>query len=66
MGTILTIVVVAALIGGAISFLSSGKGEDAVAGAAGGAMFAGGCLLQLLVYGIVIFLAITVFIWVFG
>lgn len=66
METIITIIIIAALIGGAIGFFSSGKGEDAAAGAMGGAMFAGSCLFQLLIYGIVIFLAIWVFSLVFG
>ena len=52
MGTILTIIVVVALIGGAIGFFSSGgKTQDAAAGAVGGAMMAGGCIFQLLIAG---------------
>lgn len=53
MGTVLTIIAVVAIIGALIGFFSDGgKSEDAAAGAAAGAMVAGGCLFQLFMYGL--------------
>jgi hypothetical protein len=53
MGTVLTIIAVVAIIGALIGFFGSGgKSEDAAAGAAAGAMFAGGCMFQLFIYGL--------------
>jgi hypothetical protein len=53
MGTVLTIIAVVAVIGALIGFFGSGgKSEDAAAGAAVGAMWAGGCMFQLLIYGL--------------
>lgn len=53
MGTVLTIIAVVAVIGALIGFLGGGgKSEDAAAGAAAGAIMAGGCLFQLFIYGL--------------
>ena len=53
MGTVLTIIAVAAVIGALLGFLGGGgKSEDAVAGATVGAIWASGCMFQLLIYGL--------------
>ena len=53
MSTIIAIIAVFAVIGGIIGFLSSGGDPKETAGsAAGGALSAIGCLVQLVIYGI--------------
>ncbi len=58
MGTIITIVAVIAGLFGLGAFISSNKSSpkdraaEAAGAAAGGAMFAGGCLFQLLIAGL--------------
>lgn len=52
MGTVFTIIAVIAVIGGLIGFFGGDrKVGDAAAGAGAGAMMAGGCLFELLIYG---------------
>ena len=66
METLLKIVLIAAAVGAIVSYFSGEKkGEDAAAGAIGGAMFAGSCLLQLFFYGLMFMAAIWVFRLVF-
>lgn len=45
------IIVFAALLGGIVAFSKTGKKKDAVEGATFGAIAAGSCLFQLLVFG---------------
>ena len=67
METLIKIVVVAALIGGAIAYFAGNKSkEDAAVGAAAGAMYAGGCIIQLLIYGFIALVGIWLFSKVFG
>lgn len=62
METIFWILVSAAAIGAFIAYFSGNKSkEDAAEGAVAGAMFAGSCLFQLLIYGIVIVAALWLF-----
>ena len=65
MGTIIMIIVAAAVIGG-IFGIFSGEKDGAATGAIGGAYVAGSCLFQLLITGLVIMAAIWVFSLVFG
>lgn len=67
MKTIFLIILVIAAVGAVIGFFSGNKkGEDAAAGAVGGAVLAGGCLIQLFIYGAMIVAAIWVVSLVFG
>lgn len=53
MGTIITIIIVVAVIGAIIGFLNSGgKMEDAAAGAVAGAVGSTGCMIQLIIAAI--------------
>ena len=52
MGTVLSIIAIAAVIGWLIGIFGSGKTEDAASGALTGAVMAGGCLFQLFIYGL--------------
>ena len=53
METVLTIIAVVAIIGALIGYFSSGgKSDEAAAGAAAGAMMAGGCMVQLFIFGL--------------
>jgi hypothetical protein len=62
METIFWILVSAAAIGAFITYFGGNKSkEDAAEGAVAGAMFAGSCLFQLLIYGIVIVAALWLF-----
>ena len=63
MGTIIEIILVVAVIGAVIGFISSGgKTEDAVAGAAVGAIGATGCIFQLIIAAIPVLLGL----WLLG
>jgi hypothetical protein len=67
MEMLIKIIVIAALIGGAVAYFSGNKSkEDAAAGAAVGAMYAGGCIIQLLIYGFIAMVGIWLFSAVFG
>ena len=59
METIILIIFVVAAIFAVIGFISSGgKKEDAAAGAVAGAMGATGCIVQLILYAIPVFLGL--------
>lgn len=67
MKTIILIILVVAAIGAIFGFFSGEKkGEDAAAGAVGGAVLAGGCLFQLFIYGLIFAAAIWVVSLVFS
>ena len=62
METIFWILVFAAIVGAMIAYFSGNQSKnDAAEGAVAGAMFAGSCLFQLLIYGIVIVAALWLF-----
>lgn len=58
MGTIILIILCMAVIGAAIGFFSSGKAEDAAAGAAAGAIWSTGCIVQLIIIAIPVLLGL--------
>jgi len=59
METIIQIILVVAVIGAVIGFISSGgKKEDAAAGAATGAIGAAGCIFQLIIMAIPVLLGL--------
>ena len=66
MGTIIVIILVVAGIGGIIGLLSGGSGEDAAAGAMGGAIFAGSCLFELVMTALVFLAGLWVLSLIFG
>ncbi len=67
METVIKILIIAALIGGAIAYFAGNRSkEDAAAGAAVGAMYAGGCIIQLLIYGFIAMIGIWLFAKVFS
>ena len=72
MGTIIGIIVVVALIFGIVAFISSNEGDpkdraaEAAGAAAGGAVMAGSCFLQLIVYGLIAVVGLWVLNLIFG
>lgn len=69
MPTWLIIIIVAAVIMGAIGYFSSKdgeRGEKAAAGALAGAMGCGYVILQIFLWGLGILLVIKLFEWLFG
>lgn len=69
MPTWLIIIIVAAVIMGAIGYFSSKdgeRGENAAAGALAGAIGCGYVIFQIFLWGLGIFLVIKLFGWLFG
>lgn len=70
MSTILWILVIAAVIGGIIGIISGDNPgevkENALGGAMAGAWMAGGCLVNLLIYGLVVAVGIWLFTLIFA
>lgn len=48
------IIIIAVVIGAIISYLQSGKGEDAASGALAGGCLAAGCLVRIFIAGIIL------------
>lgn len=72
MGIIIGIIVIAALIFGIVSLVSSNEGDpkdraaEAAGAAAGGAMMAGSCLLQLIIMGLMALVGLWILGLIFG
>ena len=67
MGTIIMIILGIAVIGAVIGFVSSGgKAEDAAAGAAVGAMWSTGCIVQLILMAIPVVIGLWLLSLIFG
>ena len=69
MPTWLIVIIIAAVIMGAIGYFSSKdgeRGENAAAGAVAGAMGCGYIILRIFLWGLGIFLLIELFVWLFG
>ena len=67
MGTIIMIILGIAAIGAVIGFLGSGgKAEDAAAGAAAGALWSTGCIVQLIIAAIPIAIGLWLLSLIFG
>ena len=67
--TWLIVIIIAAVIMGAIGYFSSKdgeRGENAAAGAVAGAMGCGYIILRIFLWGLGLFLLIELFVWLFG
>lgn len=56
------VIIIAVIVGAAIGYFNSGKGEDAAGGALAGGCLAAGCLVRLAVAA----LGILLVLWLFG
>lgn len=62
----LKVIIIVAIIGGIIGFLSSGKKEDAAAGAIGAGFGCGYLMLQLFLSLLGLWVMIKLAMWLFG
>lgn len=67
MGTIIMIILGIAVLGAVIGFLGgAGKAEDAAAGAAAGAIWSTGCIVQLIIAAIPVAIGLWLLSLIFG
>ena len=70
--TILGIIIAVGIVFGLVALLASNKSDpkeraaEAAGAAAGGAMMAGGCVLQLIILGVLAFIGLVILGFIFG